>query len=66
MSMSKKIVANKVIYPIYMNRENLSKMSKDELINMLMGNRLRAPIRQDQSLIQNRLHSWPPKKWNNQ
>ena len=64
--MSKKIVANKVIYPIYMNRENLSKMSKDELINMLMGNRLRAPIRQDQSLIQNRLHSWPPKKWNNQ
>ena len=38
MSMSKKIDANKIIYPIYMNRENLSKMSKDELINMLMGN----------------------------
>ena len=78
MSMNKKIVANKIIYPNSMNREDLSKMSKDPLINMLLGkqtasakkqdrlNRLRAPIRQDQSLIQNRLHSWPPKKWNYQ
>ena len=37
MGMSKKIVVNKIIYPIYMNRKDLSKMSKDELINMLMG-----------------------------
>ena len=38
MSSSKKIVANKVIQPITMyNRKDLSKMSKDELINMLMG-----------------------------
>ena len=37
MSMSKKIVANKIIYTNSMNREDLSKMSKDELINMLMG-----------------------------
>ena len=36
--MSKKIVANKIIYPNSMNREDLSKMSKDELINILMGN----------------------------
>ena len=35
--MSKKIVANKVIYPNSMNREDLSKMSKDQLINMLLG-----------------------------
>ena len=38
MSMSKKIVANKIICPYSMNREDLSKMSKDELINILMGN----------------------------
>ena len=37
MSMSKKIVANKIIYPNSMNREDLSKMSKDQLINMLLG-----------------------------
>ena len=37
MSMSEKIVANKIIYTNSMNREDLSKMSKDELINMLMG-----------------------------
>ena len=37
MSMSKKIVANKIIYTNSMNREDVSKMSKDELINMLMG-----------------------------
>ena len=36
--MSKKIVANKIICPYSMNREDLSKMSKDELINILMGN----------------------------
>ena len=36
--MSKKIVASKIIYTNSMNREDLSKMSKDELINMLMGN----------------------------
>ena len=36
MSMSKKIVANKIIYPNSMNREDLSKMSKDQLINMLL------------------------------
>ena len=49
MSSSKKIVANKVIQPITMyNRKDLSKMSKDELINMLIKNKLRAPIRQDQ------------------
>ena len=35
--MSKKIVANKIIYPNSMNREDLSKMSKDQLINMLLG-----------------------------
>ena len=29
---------NKIIYPNSTNREDLSKMSKDELINMLMGN----------------------------
>ena len=37
MSMSKKIVANKIICTNSMNREGLSNMSKDELINMLMG-----------------------------
>ena len=37
MSMSKKIVANKIIYPNSMNREDLSKMSKDQLINILLG-----------------------------
>ena len=37
MSMSKKIAANKIIYPNSMNREDLSKMSKDQLINMLLG-----------------------------
>ena len=37
MSMSNKIVANKITYPNSMNRENLSQMSKDQLINMLMG-----------------------------
>ena len=37
MSLSKKIVANKIIYPNSMNREDLSKMSKEQLINMLMG-----------------------------
>ena len=37
MSMSKKIVGNKIIYPNSMNREDLSKMSKDQLINMLLG-----------------------------
>ena len=37
MSMNKKIVANKIIYPNSMNREDLSKMSKDPLINMLLG-----------------------------
>ena len=36
MSMSKKIVANKIIYTNSMNRKDLSKMSKDELINMLI------------------------------
>ena len=36
MSMSKKIVANKIIHPISMNREDLSKLSKDQLINMLL------------------------------
>ena len=35
--MSKKIVGNKIIYPNSMNREDLSKMSKDQLINMLLG-----------------------------
>ena len=46
MSQSKKIVANKIIQPVSMyNRKDLSKMSKDELINMLLGNRLRVPIR---------------------
>ena len=35
--MSKKIVANKIIYPNSMNREDLSKMSKDQLINILLG-----------------------------
>ena len=35
--MSKKIVENKIIYTNSMNREDLSKMSKDQLINMLMG-----------------------------
>ena len=37
MSMTKKIVTNKIIYPDSMNREDLSKMSKDQLINMLLG-----------------------------
>ena len=32
MSVSKKIVANKIIYPISMNREDLSKLSEDQLI----------------------------------
>ena len=36
MSMSKKIVANKIIYPNSVNREDVSKMSKDQLINMLL------------------------------
>ena len=36
MSMSKKIVPNKIIYPNRMNREDLSKLSKDQLINMLL------------------------------
>ena len=35
--MSKKIVADKIIYPNSMNREDLSKMSKDQLINILLG-----------------------------
>ena len=72
-----RLLGNKIIYPNSMNREDLSKMSKDELINMLMGNQTvsankAGPVQtasakgQDQSLIQNRLHSWPPKKWNNQ
>ena len=34
--MSKKIVANKIIYRISMNREDLSKLSKEKLINMLL------------------------------
>ena len=38
--MSKKIVANNFIYPNSMNREDLSKMSKDQLINMLMGKQI--------------------------
>ena len=29
--------ASKIIFPNSMNREDLSKMSKDELINMLLG-----------------------------
>ena len=37
MSMSKKIVANKIIYPNSMNREDLSRMSKNQLINLLLG-----------------------------
>ena len=37
MNLSKKIVANKIIYPNSMNREDLLKMSKDQLINMLLG-----------------------------
>ena len=37
MSLSKKIVANKIIQPISMyNRKELTKKSKDDLINMLM------------------------------
>ena len=32
-----RLSGNKIIYPNSMNREDLSKMSKDELINMLMG-----------------------------
>ena len=35
--MSKKIVANKIIYPNSMNREDLSRMSKNQLINLLLG-----------------------------
>ena len=35
--MSQSQSQNKVIQSIYMNREDLSKMSKDELINMLLG-----------------------------
>ena len=31
-----RLSGNKIIYPNSMNREDLSKMSKDELINMLM------------------------------
>ena len=34
---TKPIVANKIIYTNSMNREDLSKLSKGELINMLMG-----------------------------
>ena len=33
-----RLSGNTIIYPNSMNREDLSKMSKDELINMLMGN----------------------------
>ena len=36
--MEYKSKTSKIIYPNSMNREDLSKMSKDELINMLMGN----------------------------
>ena len=32
-----RLSGNKIIYPNSMNREDLSKMSKDELINMLLG-----------------------------
>ena len=35
--MSQSQSQNKVIQSIYMNREDLSKLSKDQLINMLMG-----------------------------
>ena len=35
--MSQSQSQNKVIQCIYMNREDLSKLSKDQLINMLMG-----------------------------
>ena len=68
--MMKYIVDQKIIYPNSMyNREDLSKMSKDELINMLMLKkkprlsngqdrfRLRAPKRQDQSSSPNHLHN---------
>ena len=34
--MSKKIVANKIIYTNSMNMVDLSKLSKDELIDMLL------------------------------
>ena len=58
MSMSNKIVANKIIQPISMyNRKDLSKMSKDELINMLMGKQtasanLAGPVNQTASANQ--------------
>ena len=32
-----RLSGNKIIYPNSMNREDLSKLSKDQLINMLMG-----------------------------
>ena len=32
-----RLSGNKIIYPISMNREDLSKLSKEQLINMLLG-----------------------------
>ena len=56
MSMSKKNVANKIIYPNSMNREDLSKLSKDQLINMLMTEQTAStkagPVFQPNSLTQ--------------
>ena len=32
-----RLSGNKIIYPISMNREDLSKLSKEQLVNMLLG-----------------------------
>ena len=54
--MSKKIVANNFIYLDSMNREDLSKLSKDQLINMLMHKQTAStavgPVFQSKSLTQ--------------
>ena len=35
-----RLSGNKIIYPISMNREDLSKLSKEQLINMLLGKQI--------------------------
>ena len=72
MIMSKKIVANKIIYPNSLNREDLSKMSKDQLINILlwkqtMSAKKAGPVKQTASANQAKsLTQLAAKKWNNQ
>ena len=45
-----RLSGNKIIYPISMNREDLSKLSKEQLINMLLVSANKAgPVKQTAS-----------------